>query len=1437
MAGGALEVGVVSIKVRPDMKGFKQAVEAYMSRMRDVEVGVRAKGGGRQLRRDVEQAVEGRTLRTTVDVDASRGLKKLRNDLRKQSKITVGFVGPALSRAAWATGLEAQGRRFRDYVKEARDYAKRIPRETVSVSRVAAAEQTVRVRLDDDSVRRLRLKLDALSRELQRKQPFIRDVFGGGPSVGRAARELKNSIRDLDTTEASLTRVSKALHELSTVSGGVAVSVRDAQRELNRVAKFGPGRVGVGGSSARVVEVEAERTALGGLLRRLEDTRRAWIRYKVSNRVLKDVHLPRFEFDHTVLTSRITQVVQRFRGLRASADDAAAAVVRVGAAQRKAEAGGSRKRRKGLVTVDELGTKKYAGLSRVGWLATGVASLVAPAIQAVSGLAAALPGLGFAAAAALGATALGFEGVKDAAKAAQPAVEGAKKELSGVFKERLTPQFKELGVTLDRIRPGLVRVAHGLSDFSQGMVGAVSSTQGVSRLNSILDGTAKLFSSTKSFSRDFTEGLLHAGEVGARTFPKLAEGLNSFGASFKQSVAELADSGQLQTAIESTYTVLGSLGTNMGRILRSGIESFTPEVAAAYDKLFDGIADGVEGSMSTLSALSSGMAQVAGELVAQIGNIADGTGGKLAETVTNLGSGLTSAVEGLGSAAAGAAGPVSDLTSLLSASWAAQLDVLGGSLKAVGDGFSEAFKDTSSLDKARTSFAELNSDVVSLKEAMSGLSELFRGLGTLWEVASPQGVLFNAPDNLVDLKALQTAGASLDDFMSKWERIRSFGFNANRVELVVETSLRRSDGDGDLAADIEAQIHRLKTLEKVLKIDLKTEINLVEGASSQEELDRISNQIADQFRQGTLGEPVEVPVPVSPKIDVPEGTVDTTGIDASLESSMQNIGSGMGDAANTALQGKATEIGGIAQQQAAETAALVGQAFGDMQIPTEGLTASLGEALTALRDQVVTQTTEISTELVAKFQELPNTLAPAFEGLGSSIRDTLAAVPIDASGMFDTLVSNVQSEMQRVSDTIASSSAGLTGAVSQAFSGMGAEATAAVSGMSASVQSEMASVESSITTAGNNAKSGFVSAMSAMQSESVGLAQSTASGVRGALQMDLTASGVAVGSTFAAGIRSQVGNVSAAASALAAAARSKFPNSPAKEGPFSGAGWVDRSGEAVGRDFAAGIRAGVGAVAGAATALMQAAHAPFAGLEGYHRDKVLQPVLEANARKIHDWRKREADAAERLDERIRRVTESKKSQADKEAEIAKIRAEAAEKDQESYQKMLDSLEAPDYSKINRSIQSYFIDGSKAAATDWLKGLNIGAGVRDSVNGVLRDLRGVLGDNPVFAQVEANVNAESFTWAINKVIEESEIAEVPINFALANLGQLKQDLGMGDGVVSRLIDQVVRFDPNKSDAALFAQQASKTEVHYHVSDMEEAIRLEELRRRKEAMRSK
>ena len=376
-------------------------------------------------------------------------------------------------------------------------------------------------------------------------------------------------------------------------------------------------------------------------------------------------------------------------------------------------------------------------------------------------------------------------------------------------------------------------------------------------------------------------------------------------------------------------------------------------------------------------------------------------------------------------------------------------------------------------------------------------------------------------------------------------------------------------------------------------------------------------------------------------------------------------------------------------------------------------------------------------------------------------------------------------------------SAGISFVGSIISSGM-AMASSIMSSTWSAIQALVSAAWSALTSTISNGVSQAVSFMASLPGRIL-----SALGNLGSL---LVSSGKALIQGFINGIKSMVGAVVDAAKSVVSAARDLFPFSPAKKGPLSGRGYTTYSGRAMIKDWAGGMMDESGSPVKAVESIAKNVNKVF---QDYNKSLVLDPVLDANAKKIADYRKKEAE------------------------DIAKGTHDAA-KAHEEYKKMLESLEVPDYREMNLSFQEYYINGAKGMLQQQIDSMNLAGQLKGSVSEAIKSARAQFGDHPFLANIETNINSKSFAWAINKVIEESEIAAVPIEFAISNLDELKNDLGFGDGALSKAMDAALNYNPNDSDAYLFEKNGTKEEIHYHVADMDEAIRLENERQRRNAL---
>ena len=879
--------------------------------------------------------------------------------------------------------------------------------------------------------------------------------------------------------------------------------------------------------------------------------------------------------------------------------------------------------------------RKFLGLSRVGWIVAAVAAVTAPAVQLVSGAVAALPALGAAAGVALGALVLGFDGVKKAANAMNPSIEKAEHALGNIFESRLTPQFEQLNKAMFGWIPGLEKVAHGMSDMSQGFVDAVTSAKGMRQMNNILNNTAGLFRGLKPFTKDFTEGMLELASVGSKTFPKLEEGLNRFGASFKNGVQELADNGKLQRAIEQTYDVLGAAGRGIGKIFQAGLESFTPEAARAYSDALLSFGDAVARVLPSFTQLSTGVFDFGAGLFDGIASLVEGVGPGAGAVLKDLGSGLGDLASAVGELAGVSLGPLFDDLAQISPGIS---DVLSGVASGVQE-FSSALEklngSSTSLDKLR----ETSNELPSISESFSDMGVSFGDavadiVDDLGRLETGLGLDFETKlQNEIDLSRLREAGVSINDFMGTWDRMVSLGLNSQNVEMVIDVSLRKLEGD-NLQEQINDTVQELEALSKATKINLDPQIEIAKNATSADQLSQLGNQVADAFTNGTLGPPVEieVPVDVKPKVN-PENmlsdgkTLYGPGItDAYRQWAEQQAAA----AAPQVTEGFEQGLGDNISPTAKGMAGLVSKfrdsfanLFSEDSAGFSGITQALGTQLsqamndvnfegadfTPLSDKMATQfaSMEFSEEATsgfsgklaelmnsANFEEVP------LDGLSTSIASSLGSLefPEESLAGFNQSMAGVLNNvsfdeipMDGLSTSIASSMAnlqfpeeslaGINTMFGNALNNISLDQVP-LEGLSASIANSLSSLQFPVEAmAGFGAKIG--EALNSVDLGAIDLS-SLSTGISTALSnIDVNADGL--GTKIAEGLSQAQGAVEAAARALGEAAKSAVAS-------------VDLTGEGtrVGSTFGQGMMGAQGVTTAAAAALGQAAVGATAGI-------------------------------------------------------------------------------------------------------------------------------------------------------------------------------------------------------------------------------------------------
>ena len=253
--------------------------------------------------------------------------------------------------------------------------------------------------------------------------------------------------------------------------------------------------------------------------------------------------------------------------------------------------------------------------------------------------------------------------------------------------------------------------------------------------------------------------------------------------------------------------------------------------------------------------------------------------------------------------------------------------------------------------------------------------------------------------------------------------------------------------------------------------------------------------------------------------------------------------------------------------------------------------------------------TQIGAAITASLANLPLVFMTAFSGINSTVTGAFGSVVQTVATGASQINAAVAASLSNLPAVILSAMSGVAGVVA---GGLAQAAGAAVTGAGQIVQGVLAGITpvlavvqeifAAIPGVIQGQMAVAVGAVQAAGAQMVSAALSFAGGMEQA--------GVAVGASFARGIASQSGTVAAAAAALMASARAFFPNSPADEGPFSGSGWVDKSGEAVGAGFAKGLSSSQQEVVATARALMQSVKDIFGSAEGLTLNFNMGPITQ-----------------------------------------------------------------------------------------------------------------------------------------------------------------------------------------------------------------------------------
>ncbi|WP_460435461.1 phage tail protein [Angustibacter speluncae] len=359
-----------------------------------------------------------------------------------------------------------------------------------------------------------------------------------------------------------------------------------------------------------------------------------------------------------------------------------------------------------LAKFASLSALAFAGLSAALASTVQVTGGLIAALGQVAGLVAFLPALGLAGAAGLGALALAFTGLKDAAGPAaqvRDIVVGLKDEFGAL---RATVQDNFFGILVGPIRDlgnnwipllsdGLGNVAGQLGRAAAGILNVLNSQQSLVDAQTGLSNTTALFAGIANAAAPLTQAFRDLAVVGSGFYPEFARGLADASARFGAFIAQARADGSLQAFMQTALDAVGQLGRALGNIGDAFGSLFA--AANASGGGFLGTLESVTGAFADLLArpeVQSGLSSFFTAAQAGLGTFLDalttvlpgvlGAVGPLLGTLTQqVGSVLGSLVSAIGPVIQTLAPAFEQLAAALGPSIVAFFSALAPSLQAV----------------------------------------------------------------------------------------------------------------------------------------------------------------------------------------------------------------------------------------------------------------------------------------------------------------------------------------------------------------------------------------------------------------------------------------------------------------------------------------------------------------------------------------------------------------------------------------------------------------------------------------------------------------------------------------------------------------------------------------------------------------------------------
>jgi phage-related protein len=311
---------------------------------------------------------------------------------------------------------------------------------------------------------------------------------------------------------------------------------------------------------------------------------------------------------------------------------------------------------------------------------------LAPLLGVIGGLIIALPALAAVGGAALGAIALGMDGIKRAFKPLSDDIDALKSKVSASFESALAPAVAKLPALFAAVQPGLQSMATTLGGTVTQLTNMITQGENLAKIRDLFQQTGRFIQGMQPGINAFFQGFLNLASAVAPQLKELGAALGSILGAIGDAFNRLQSLGLVKPAIDGLAQVFRAIGQLLGPIL----ELFGRLAATLQGPLatvISAIAAGLQAAMPGLQAFADGVAKAFVALAPAlqailplVGQVAGLIGGVLGVAIQTLAPPLTKLIEGLAAGLAPILPKIAQAFSDLGAALAPVLDQLAGAL-------------------------------------------------------------------------------------------------------------------------------------------------------------------------------------------------------------------------------------------------------------------------------------------------------------------------------------------------------------------------------------------------------------------------------------------------------------------------------------------------------------------------------------------------------------------------------------------------------------------------------------------------------------------------------------------------------------------------------------------------------------------------------------